>query len=161
MFPSYHFYLHSGPRSWTNQVCYLEEHADNHIMGLLFRRTEIEPMHLKRGYKMERCDPITVHITKENLTRSYVVFCIMPTTTSKLSPQNPPSPHIQQLQHDLQSTMRKQTLPKSNTSRAIIETPPIKQSHANRLNARLLNHDHAVLLTWKRSYLLKSLCHID
>ena len=43
-------------------------------------------MYLKRGYKLERRDPITDHVSKEHLTRSEdVVFCVMVRNNSKLS----------------------------------------------------------------------------
>jgi hypothetical protein len=55
------------------------------IFGLVSWRTDIEPMYLKRGYKKERRDPITDHISKEHLTRSDVDFYIMVRNTSNLS----------------------------------------------------------------------------
>ena len=48
-------------------------------------RTDVEPMYLKRGYRIERRDPITDHISKEHLTRSDVDFCVMVKNTSKLT----------------------------------------------------------------------------
>ena len=48
-------------------------------------RTDVEPMYLKRGYRIERRDPITDHISKEHLTRSDVDFCVMVKNISKLT----------------------------------------------------------------------------
>ena len=48
-------------------------------------RTDVEPMYMKRGYRIERRDPITDHISKEHLTRSDVDFCVMVKNTSKLT----------------------------------------------------------------------------
>ena len=42
-------------------------------------------MYSKRGYKLERRDPITDHISKEHLTRSDIDFCVMVKNTSKLT----------------------------------------------------------------------------
>ena len=57
-------------------------------MGPVSWRTDIEPMYLKRGYKMERRHPITDHISKERLTRSDVDFYNMVRNTSSLSLPN-------------------------------------------------------------------------
>ena len=48
-------------------------------------RTDVEPMYLKRGYKIERRDLITDHVSKEHLTRLDVDFCIMVKNTSNLT----------------------------------------------------------------------------
>ena len=63
---------------------FLEQLAPVQIIGLVSCRTDIEPMYLKRGYKVERRDLITAHISKEHLTRTDVDFCIMVRNTSKL-----------------------------------------------------------------------------
>jgi len=65
---------------------FLEQLAPIQVVGLVSCRTDIEPMYLKRGYKLERRDPITDHVSKEQLTRSEdVVFCVMVRNNSKLS----------------------------------------------------------------------------
>ena len=48
-------------------------------------RTDVEPMYLKRGYKIERRDLITDHVSKENLTRPDVDFCIIVKNISNLT----------------------------------------------------------------------------
>ena len=48
-------------------------------------RTDVEPMYLKRGYKIERRDLITDHVSKENLTRPDVDFCIIVKNISNLN----------------------------------------------------------------------------
>ena len=68
---------------------FLEQLAPIQIVGLVSCRTDIEPMYLKRGYKIERRDPITDHISKEHLTRMDVDFCVMVRNTSKLDLPQP------------------------------------------------------------------------
>ena len=56
---------------------FLEQLAPIQLVGLVSCRKDVEPLYLKRGYKVERCDPITDHISKEHLTRMDVDYCIM------------------------------------------------------------------------------------
>ena len=63
---------------------FLEQLAPIQIVGLVSCRTDIEPMYLKRGYKLERRDVITDHIPQEHLTRIDVDLCVMVKNTLKL-----------------------------------------------------------------------------
>ena len=63
----------------------MEQLAPIQVVGVVSCRTDVEPMYSKRGYKLERRDPITDHISKEHLTRSDIDFCIMVKNTSKLT----------------------------------------------------------------------------
>ena len=63
---------------------FLEQLAPIQLVGLVSCRKDVEPMYLKRRYKIERRDPITDHVSKEHLTREDVDFCVMVRNTSKL-----------------------------------------------------------------------------
>ena len=47
--------------------------------------SDVDQMYLKRGYKIERRDLITDHVSKENLTRPDVDFCIIVKNISNLT----------------------------------------------------------------------------
>ena len=63
---------------------FLEQLAPIQIVGLISCRTDIETMYLKRGYTIERRDPITAHVSMKHLTRMDVDFCVMVRNTSNL-----------------------------------------------------------------------------
>ena len=78
-------FVFKGQGLGSKVLDFLEQLAPIQVVGLVSCRTDVEPMYLKRGYKIVRRDRITDHVSKEHLTRSDVDFCIMVKNTSNLT----------------------------------------------------------------------------
>ena len=78
-------FVFKGQGLGSKVLDFLEQLAPIQVVGLVSCRTDVEPMYLKRGYKLVRRDLITDHVSKEHLTRSDVDFCIMVKNTSNLT----------------------------------------------------------------------------
>ena len=78
-------FVFKGQGLGSKVLDFLEQLAPIQVIGLVSCRTDVEPMYLKRGYKIERRDLITDHVSKEHLTRLDVDFCIMVKNISNLT----------------------------------------------------------------------------
>ena len=84
--------LFQGQGLGSKMLHFLEQLAPIQVVGLVCCRTDIEPMYLKRGYKIQRRAQITDHISSDHLTGIDVDFCTMVRNTS-----NRPLPKVLEL----------------------------------------------------------------
>ena len=112
-----------------------------------YPQTQVSPILVHKQYPKTQVSPILVHKQTQGhpqeVSNRYATISRHNHKLRQQNTQQNPSPQVQRLHQDLQSTMRKRAQPNSSSVRVTVESPPIKQSHANMLNARLVNHNLA------------------